>query len=309
MRAVLAVVLLLAVLPRPLAAASPLQSGIDLYYRGRLAAAEAVFRTQMRAHPAESAPRFWLGITLFRQGKTREAGQVLQAAAALAPRDARPWLWWGHALALSGDAARAERAWQHVLVLAPRGVTGDLARQGLRALRGQTLRSAAARPGAHPALDPAVYTNLARFYNPRLPSPDAQVIAQAILGFSRQYNVDPRLVAAVIAVESGFSPTAVSHKGAMGLGQLMPGTAASLGVHPFDPVQNIYGTVRVLRANLDRFGWDNPHLALAAYNAGKGAVERYGGIPPYEETTLYVRSVANLYRRFLDVYSAPEGKV
>jgi len=258
--------------------------------------------------PDQPAPRFWLGITLFRQGRHRDAAQVLQGATALAPRHAHAWVWWGYALALSGETSRAERVLQHVLLLAPRGPAADLARQGLRSLRGLSMASAPAGNGAHPALDPGIYANIARFYNRRLSERDAQAIAAAILGFSRQYNVDPRLVTAVIAVESGFSPTAVSHKGAMGLGQLMPATAASLGVHPYDPVQNVYGTVRVLRANLDRFGWDT-YLALAAYNAGKGAVERYGGIPPYEETQLYVRAVGNLYLRLLEVYNLPAAKV
>jgi soluble lytic murein transglycosylase-like protein len=300
-RGLLLALLLLAALPGALAAATTLELGQTLYRQGRLAAAEAAFIRAMRAQPQQAGPRFWLGVTLFRQGRPAEAARILQTAAALAPRDARVWVWWGHALAGSGERARAERVLQQVLVLAPRGVTADLARQALRTLRGLEMAPTRAA-GLHPALSPAVYANLARFYNPRLTAEEAQSIAAAILAFGRQYNVDPRLVAAVIAVESGFSPTAVSHKGAMGLGQLMPATAASLGVHPYDPVQNIYGTVRVLRGNLDRFGYDQPHLALAAYNAGKGAVERYGGIPPYEETQLYVRSVGNLYRRLLEVY-------
>ena len=296
-------------LPAPLAAAGPLDAGIAFYRQGRLVAAQAVFMKAVHARPAQAQPRYWLGITLARQGRYREAAQALQGAATLAPRDAHIWLWWGHALAQSGDLPRAERILQHVLLLAPRGAATDLARQGLRAIRGLSLETAPVATGFHPALDPRVYANIARFYNPRLLDKDAEVIGAAILGFSRQYNVDPRLVTAVIAIESAFSPTALSHKGAMGLGQLMPATAASLGIHPYDPVQNIYGTVRVLRGNLDRFGWENANLALAAYNAGKGAVERYGGVPPYEETVLYVRNVGDLYRRLREVYSTPEAKV
>ncbi len=307
---VAAVVFALAALagPAPLAAAGPLDTGIALYLQGRLVAAQAVFLQAVQAQPAQATPRYWLGLTLARRGRYREAAQALQGAAALAPRDAHIWLWWGHALAHSGDLPRAERVLQHVLLLTPRGAAADLAQQGLRAIRGRALQTTPAR-AVYPALDPRLYASIARFYNPRLPDGDAEMIGAAILGFSRQYNLDPRLVTAVIAIESGFSPTALSHKGAMGLGQLMPATAASLGVHPYDPVQNIYGTVRVLRGNLDRFGWDNLTLALAAYNAGKGAVERYGGIPPYEETQLYVRNVGDLYRRLREVYSAPEAKV
>ncbi|MDQ7850112.1 MAG: transglycosylase SLT domain-containing protein [Armatimonadota bacterium] len=294
--------------PAPLAAASTLDAGIALYRQGHLAAAAEAFHRAVRERRGQAQPRFWLGITLVRLGRPLEGAEALRAAAVLAPRDGHVWLWWGHALASSGDLPQAERALQRALLLVPRGAEAEVARQGLRAIRGMALGGIPA--GAWPpALDPRVYAAMARFYNARLAAEDAQVIAEAILGFSRQYNLDPRLIAAVIAVESGFSPTARSHRGARGLGQLMPETAAALGIHPDDPVQNIYGTVRVLRGNLDHFGWENLHLALAAYNAGKGAVQRYGGIPPYEETVLYVRNVGDLYRRLRVVYPAGAGRV
>jgi soluble lytic murein transglycosylase-like protein len=288
-------------------AAGPLEIGIAHYRQGRLAAAEAAFRKAVRASPRSTAPRQWLGITLYGQRRYREAAQVLEGAQVLAPGNARTWLWWGHALARSGEEQRARQVLQHVLLLAPRGYLADLARVGLRSLApGPESRSVTANGGSPQTrvTSPQTYRDLARFYNPRLSEREADAIGDAILGYSAQYNIDPRLVVSVIVVESGFAPLARSHKGAMGLGQLMPATAASLGVHPYDPVQNIYGTVRVLRANLDRFGWENLPLALAAYNAGKGAVERYGGIPPYQETQLYVHSVAALYRRLLETYKA-----
>lgn len=107
----------------------------------------------------------------------------------------------------------------------------------------------------------------------------------------KAFGVDPALLKAVARAESGLNPRAVSPKGAAGVMQLMPQTARSLGVSdPFDPVQSIFGGARYLRSLLDRFGGDI-RLALAAYNAGPGAVERWGGIPPYRETKEYVDRV------------------
>jgi len=104
-----------------------------------------------------------------------------------------------------------------------------------------------------------------------------------------RHGVDPRLLASVAKAESGLRPDAVSPAGARGLMQLMPATAESLGVDPFDPGQAVDGAARLLRSHLDRYG--STELALAAYNAGPGAVNRYGGIPPYRETQTYVRRV------------------
>jgi soluble lytic murein transglycosylase len=114
---------------------------------------------------------------------------------------------------------------------------------------------------------------------------------------AREHQLQPALVKAVIAAESNFNPDAVSHKGAQGLMQLMPTTAASLGVeHPFHPVDNVRGGARYLRRMLDRYG--DVERALAAYNAGPHAVDRYGGIPPYRETRDYVRRVLTYYRHY-----------
>ena len=102
-------------------------------------------------------------------------------------------------------------------------------------------------------------------------------------------GLDPALIHAVIQAESGGNAQAKSSKGALGPMQLMPSTAADLGVDPLDPVQNILGGSRYLAAMKKQFGSDK--LALAAYNAGPSAVERHGGVPPYAETQAYVRKV------------------
>ncbi|WP_371158335.1 lytic transglycosylase domain-containing protein [Jannaschia sp. 2305UL9-9] len=101
------------------------------------------------------------------------------------------------------------------------------------------------------------------------------------------------LFRANVAVESGFRQSAVSPVGAVGLGQLMPETAAELGVDPHDPAENLDGSARYLFAQMERFG--SAELALAAYNAGPEAVARYGGIPPYRETQAHVRRVLAIY--------------
>lgn len=114
---------------------------------------------------------------------------------------------------------------------------------------------------------------------------------------ARSFGVDPALVKAVVAAESNFKSAAVSRAGAQGLMQLMPATADELGVQaPFQPVDNLQGGVRYLKAMLDRYG--DIERALAAYNAGPTAVDRHGGIPPYSETQAYVKRVLNYYRGY-----------
>jgi soluble lytic murein transglycosylase-like protein len=110
--------------------------------------------------------------------------------------------------------------------------------------------------------------------------------------------VDPALVKAIIANESGFNANATSNVGAQGLMQLMPGTAASLGVNDaYDPQQNVAGGTKYIKQLLDHFNGD-VRLAVAAYNAGPGAVEKYGGVPPYAETQNYVQNVLASYAKY-----------
>jgi hypothetical protein len=129
----------------------------------------------------------------------------------------------------------------------------------------------------------------------RLPAAGATTrYSREIRAAAARYGVPEKLVAAVIRVESGFNPQAVSRKGARGLMQLMPGTASLLGVRDsFNPTQNIDGGVRHLRGLMERFG-NNLTLALAAYNAGEQAVTLYRGVPPYPETQEYVARVLRL---------------
>ncbi|MBX3118359.1 MAG: lytic transglycosylase domain-containing protein [Fimbriimonadaceae bacterium] len=151
-----------------------------------------------------------------------------------------------------------------------------------------------------------IYASFIKGRNKRLTDAQANEIAQGIIGFSIRYGVDARLILAMVMVESSFNPNATSSAGAQGLGQLMPGTAKSLGItDPYDTLQNLYGTVRTIRGHIDRQGknsedaFENLVLALAAYNAGSGAVRKYNGVPPYAQTQNYIKKVVGLYYSFL----------
>ena len=128
-----------------------------------------------------------------------------------------------------------------------------------------------------------------------LDAPSKNQILNLVTSVAKKHGVDDKLVKALIKQESGFNPKAKSHAGAMGLMQLMPSTAKGLGVtDPMNPVQNVEGGVKYLKSMLDRYN-GNVILALAAYNAGPGAVDKYSGVPPYKETQNYVRNILSDY--------------
>jgi soluble lytic murein transglycosylase-like protein len=147
-----------------------------------------------------------------------------------------------------------------------------------------------------------IYANFVRRQNPRLSKAEAMHIAKALIGFSIEYGVDARLIIAMVIAESGFDPNSTSSTGAMGLGQLMPGTAKWMGVtNAYDTTDNLYGTVKLIRTHLNQYRrqtgdeFESIRLSLAAYNAGAGAVSRAGGVPQYRETQNYVKKVIRLY--------------
>jgi hypothetical protein len=155
-------------------------------------------------------------------------------------------------------------------------------------------------PQPYPLAQPRFYPQASTWQRPAGPYLEA-----IIQKYANHYGVDPALVRAVMRNESGFNPYAVSPKGAQGLMQLMPGTAALMGVNnPFDPEQNIAGGVGYLRHCLDCFGQNVP-LAVAAYNAGPGRVARSQGVPAIRETQAFVKNVMGAYNGGVAVPAAP----
>ena len=146
-----------------------------------------------------------------------------------------------------------------------------------------------------------IYAHALQLFNPNLDASSASTLAAATIREADAQALDARLLVALIAVESSWQSAAVSPAGARGLGQFMPSSAGALGVNPDDALESIHGVAVHLRkllrhyASLDRE--DRYIDALAAYNAGSGAVDRYGGIPPYPETRAYVVKVMGLWRR------------
>lgn len=153
----------------------------------------------------------------------------------------------------------------------------------------KSTRSLRSRP-----FGPALYNS-----NANVPPVVPAYLSDIFRDAAKQHGVDPRLLTAVAARESAFDPGSVSNKGAQGIMQLMPATSRFLGIaNPFDARENVFAGARYLRMLLDTFKGDLD-LSLAAYNAGPGAVQKFGGVPPYRETMDYVRIIRASYEAAL----------
>ncbi len=152
-----------------------------------------------------------------------------------------------------------------------------------------------------------VYAGVLRKINPHLQQWQSRDLAAHVLANARRWKIDANLLVALVSVESRWRPRARSRVGALGLGQLMPGTAAILGVNPRNAHENLYGSAQYLSFLLTRYEF-HPNrfaLAFAAYNAGPNAVQRYGGVPPFSETQHYVVRVMRMWRHLAAVVHLP----
>jgi soluble lytic murein transglycosylase-like protein len=223
------------------------------------------------------------GQASYHAGDLSRAQAAFLQAAALAPASARPVLWLGAVAVARGDRATAETWFREALRRHPSLPEASCAAQWL-----DFLGIALSRPRWHLS-GPEEYATFVQAVNPTLTVQQARWLGSAVISAATRYGIDPRLLAALVFIESRFNHASVSSAGAEGLGQLMPETAAALGVAPRDPLQNLRGAAWLLQLNLGEF--HTLPLALAAYNAGSNAVRRWGGIPPYAETQWYVWAV------------------
>lgn len=167
--------------------------------------------------------------------------------------------------------------------------------------------SAATTPVPSNAVTIDAYASVLRQYNPHLPQWQSKELARHLLVSAQRFQLDTNMLAAIVSVESSWHTGAISYAGAVGLGQLMPGTAAKLGVDPYDPAQNLSGAAKYLRSLLHIFA-TNPNryeLTFAAYNAGPRAVQQFGGVPPYSETQRYVLKVLRAWHHLQSVVRIP----
>jgi soluble lytic murein transglycosylase-like protein len=167
--------------------------------------------------------------------------------------------------------------------------------------------SAAQPPAANNPTAVRAYAHVLQKINPQMPAWQSQSLAKHLLINANRWKIDANMLVALVTVESAWHTHARSWAGAIGLGQLMPGTAARLGVNPKDPYQNLQGAARYLYGLLTRFR-DKPDryaLAFAAYNAGPKAVEEFGGIPPFAETQHYVVKVTSTWHEISRMVHIP----
>jgi soluble lytic murein transglycosylase-like protein len=153
----------------------------------------------------------------------------------------------------------------------------------------------------------AVYARVLTRINPQMPNWQSRDLARRVLLNAERWRLDANMLVAIVTVESRWHTHAVSRAGAVGLGQLMPHTAADLGVNPRDPAQNLSGAARYLRGLMGRFGSKHYALVFAAYNAGPKAVSEFGGIPPYDETQHYVLRVLATWHELSKTVHVPRG--
>ncbi len=158
---------------------------------------------------------------------------------------------------------------------------------------------AQAAPAPVGAVGEATYAAALRTINPKLGLAKAHAYARSVMADAWRTHLDPRFIMSIVTVESRWRANAVSHSGARGLGQLMPRTAASLGVNAWSASDNLRGTSNYLKTLVTRFAGkpDATKLAIAGYNAGPVAVERFGGVPPYAETQHYVVKVLRVWKQ------------
>jgi soluble lytic murein transglycosylase-like protein len=145
----------------------------------------------------------------------------------------------------------------------------------------------------------ASYANVLRALNPKISDWQSKSYAKSVLANAARTHVDPRFIMAIVTVESDWRANAVSHSGARGLGQLMPGTAAHLQVNARNATDNLRGTAKYLQSLMSRFAGQENALVktIAGYNAGPNAVTRFGGVPPFAETQHYVTKVLRVYKQ------------
>ncbi len=260
-------------------------------------AAAALLVTAFTANHEPADAETWLqaGWQAYQSGHMAQAQTAFTKAAASTPESATPAVWMGAVMMAQGDKVRAGHWFRLALLLHPTTAQAQYALAWLARL-GQPTAAQNVMKNGPGKWDTASAEGIARFIrtsNPAIAPRQAVWEGRAIHEAATREGVDQRLMTALVSVESNFDPGAVSPVGALGLGQLMPETAAELGVNPHDPWQNLVGAARLLRLNLAEF--HSLPLTLAAYNAGGGAVRMYGGIPPYPETRSYVWKVLAIF--------------